>query len=48
MKLSTQYYFVYIIVLKCLELKNIVMCLQLRVKLRFKHFKVVLAFTRLR
>ena len=35
---GTQYYLVYIIVLKCLESKSIVICLKLRAKLLFKGF----------
>jgi hypothetical protein len=35
MKLDTQHYLVYINVLKLLELEIIVICLKLRVKLRF-------------
>ena len=38
MKLGTQHYLIYIIVLKWLELKMIVICLKLHVKLRFYEF----------
>ena len=41
MKLGTQHYLVYIIVLKWLELKTIVKYLKLRVKLRFEDFLYV-------
>ena len=38
MKLGTQQYLVYIIVLKCLEFKTIDIILKLRVKFRFYRF----------
>ena len=38
MKLETQHYSVYVIVLKWLEFKFILICLKLRVKLRFYGF----------